>query len=155
MRCDELESSGNEDAAVDSSDDNNVGLGLRVERRWKHCRDHLVSDFCIAGWMLCPIAEGREDAKKHTGEDRNRMEQLLKKLYAPNQEASSDEVANLLNRFWEEYVDFQNKTGPYASCPHIWHPNNADIMNGVSHLGIKRTRCPKQISSKNLHVASV
>jgi hypothetical protein len=139
---DDLDSVDNEHAASDDNDDKDVGLGLRVERRWKHRRNHLVSDYCIAGWMLCPIAEVREDAKTHIGEDRNRMEQLLKKLYAPNQEASSDEVANLLNRFWEEYEDFQNKTGPYASRPHIWHPNNADINKGVSHIWHKKNSMP-------------
>jgi hypothetical protein len=121
--------------------DEDVGLGLRVERRWKHPRNNLVSDFCIAGWMLCPIAEVREDAKKHIGDDRNKMERLLKKLYVPDKEASSDEVANLLNRFWEEFEHFQNKTGPYASCPHIWHPNNVDIMNGHSHIWHYKTPC--------------
>jgi hypothetical protein len=139
---DDLDSVDNEHAASDDNDDEDVGLGLRVERRWKHRRNHLVSDYCIAGWMLCPIAEVREDAKTHIGEDRNRMEQLLKKLYAPNQEASSDEVANLLNRFWEEYEDFQNKTGPYANRPHIWHPNNADINKGVSHIWHKKNSMP-------------
>jgi hypothetical protein len=66
--------------------------------------------------MLSPIAEVKEDTKKHIGDDRNKMEQLLKKIYAPDKEATSDEVVNLLNQFWEEYED-QNKTGRYASCP--------------------------------------
>jgi hypothetical protein len=134
--------SDDDDNESSNKNDEDGGLGLRVQRRWKHRRSNLVSDFCIAGWMLCPIAEVREDAKKHIGEDRNTMERLLKKLYAPDKEAASDEVANLLNRFWEEFEHFQNKTGPYASRPHIWHPNNADITNGHSHIWHKKNSLP-------------
>jgi hypothetical protein len=44
---------------TNNTDGKAVGLGLRVERRCKHCRAKLVSDFCIAGWMLSPIAYWR------------------------------------------------------------------------------------------------
>ena len=122
---------------------NTVGtFGDRVLANWNRRRENLISDYSIAGWLLCAIPDVREDAKSNqTGEHRNAMECLLKKLYMHEMEPSSEEVAEMLDTFWTEYEYFETKTGPYGNRLHIWNPNNRDIQEGKSHSWHKKIHC--------------
>ena len=102
--------------------------------------DHLVSDYSITAWILCPIAAVRVDANQNlTGPDRLRVERLVLKLLledADSQEEKDDCDAHLLIKFWEEYLSFDNKTGDIFDArrpcwrdttkpPHLWHQLHA------------------------------
>jgi len=74
-------------------------LGMRIQRAWNHRREKLVNDYSVAGWMLCPVKEVLEDAKDHTGEHRDAVERVLKKLFKDEWIASGKRVSDLLNNF--------------------------------------------------------
>jgi hypothetical protein len=119
-----------------------LSLGDKVAFYWSRRRPSLVSSYAIAGWMLCPIPEVMDDATKYnTGQDRITIENLLKKLYGGGLEEDCDKVSELLNTFWTEFDQFQLKEGPY-NRPHIWNPNNGDILRGESHVWHKKNSLP-------------
>ena len=112
----------------------------RLLLSFDHRKEHLISDFSIAGWILCPIPAVRTDANQNcTGEDRLRVERLVLKLLsedAKSQEEKDAEDAYLLNTFWEEYLAFDTKSGDIfdsrrpcwrdtAREPHKWHQLHA------------------------------
>lgn len=127
----------------EESEDATVSLGSKVQSIWIKRRTALATDFSIAGWMLSPIPEVFEDSKHHAlGAERNAVERLLKKMYTAEFAADSNEVANLLNTFWNEYEDFKGKSGPFDDRPHIWVPSNGDLMKGHSHFWHKKNSIP-------------
>jgi hypothetical protein len=59
----EQEGADQDEEEADENDDanNSENLGDIFVSLWKKRRTNLVSDFAIAGWMLCPIKEVMED----------------------------------------------------------------------------------------------
>mmetsp|Transcript_118603 Transcript_118603/g.232913 ORF Transcript_118603/g.232913 Transcript_118603/m.232913 type:complete len:602 (-) Transcript_118603:31-1836(-) len=140
--------SDNGSEAIDYSSDSNTEdsnapapettLGQKVIGFWKKRRDKLVCDFSIAGWLLSPMQEIRNDSDENmTGEHRDAIERLLKKMYGAELADDSDEMAKILNTFWAEFEQFQNKLGPYEKA-YIWNPTNSDLQFGKSHMWHKK-----------------
>ena len=119
--------------------DTNESLGHQVAGLWSKRREKLVTDFSIAGWVLSPIPEVYNDCKRNmTGEHRNAVERLLIKMMASEFADDSDELAEITYFFWEEFEQFQSKTGPFDKA-HIWNCSiNRDLLLGKSHLWHKK-----------------
>ena len=117
-------------------------LGHKVMEIWNKRRNKLINDFTIAGWLLSPVPEVYEDSIANTkGEHRDAVERLLKKMYATDLADDSEELASLLNGFWDEFEHFQSKTGPFEK-QYIWKGSNPDLRNGRSHFWHKKNSVP-------------
>lgn len=127
----------NSDSSVEAPSSKNT-LGQKVIDIWQKRRDKLVSDFCIAGWLLSPMPEVRSDADENmTGAHRNAVDRLLKQMYAAELADDSDELGGILNTFWSEYEHFQNKSGVFEKA-YIWNKTNSDLQLGKSHMWHKK-----------------
>ncbi len=113
-------------------------LGQQVIDIWNKRRYKLINDFTITGWLLSPVPEVYTDSSAHmTGHHRDAVDRLLKKMYASELADDSDELASLLNDFWDEFEQFKSKTGPFEKA-YIWKTNNQDLQHGRSHLWHKK-----------------
>ena len=127
----------------DSGLDSLPSLGTLFIDCWKKRREKLVHDYSISGWLLCPIPEVMEDARKyHKGSDRNAMERLFRKLFLqPGGEAVGDNSMNcteVIDKFWEEFEMFQSKTGDFGGGrEYIW-ATKTDLVDGSSYLWHKK-----------------
>ena len=135
------ESENDSDIYIDDHDDDT--LGTKVFDAWKKRRNKLINDFTISGWLLSPIPEVYIDSSANmTGEHRDAVERLLKKMYASEMADDSDELASLLSDFWDEYEHFKSKTGPFQKS-YIWKAGNIDLQqNGRSHIWHKKNSLP-------------
>jgi hypothetical protein len=112
---DEEEADENDDAS------NSENLGDIFVSLWKKRRTKLVSDYAIAGWMLCPIKEVMEDMQSaqrdHTAEVRGgyilAVDRVIAKLFHEN---TAEELGVIKDTFWAEWQIFRGKTGPFYSC---------------------------------------
>ena len=107
-----------------------------VKQSWMKRKQLLEHDFAIAGWALSILPEIREDVKLNLdGDKRIAIERVIAKLHVvpnPNSEVATDEVVVIIDTFWKEFGDFQNKTGVYVLRPgRFLLP---DAINGNSHL---------------------
>ena len=147
IMIDDDESSSNEseyDTETCDEDDSDTmtTLGQKVIDIWKKRRDKLINDFSIAGWLLSPIPDVYNDSRENSnGQHRNAIDRLLKKMFASQLSDDSDELANLLNDFWEEFEHFISQTGPFEKA-YIWKYNNPDLHHGRSHLWHKKNSVP-------------
>ena len=101
IRGDTTSSSESEnDSDTCMEDDDDITLGAKVLEAWKKRRNKLINDFSITGWLLSPIPEVYIDSSANmTGEHRDAVERLLKKMYASGMADDSDELAALLSDF--------------------------------------------------------
>jgi hypothetical protein len=130
------------DESTDSdslNDDTTKTLGQKVSEIWLKRRDRLVSDFAIAGWLLSPIPEVyRDSSSNQTGEHRDALDRLLRKMMGSEFAEDSDELASIMNTFWEEFEQFKSKRGPFSRA-YIWNEtNNSDLSLGKSHIWHKK-----------------
>jgi hypothetical protein len=125
----------------ESFDSTNItmSLGQKVGEIWLKRRERLVTDFSIAGWLLSPIPEVYDDSSSNqTGEHRTAVDRLLKKLMGSDFADDSDELARVMNTFWEEFEQFKSKTGPFERA-YIWNQTtNSDLSLGKSHIWHKK-----------------
>jgi hypothetical protein len=142
------------DKTNDNPDESDVdttskSLGQKVTEIWHKRRGKLVTDYAIAGWLLSPIPEIYDDSKNNVTQDHKKaVDRLLKKMYATDLADDSDELAFIMNTFWDEFEDFKGKTGPYATA-YIWNAQNNDIRLGKSHLWHKKNSlCSTKILGK-------
>jgi hypothetical protein len=69
-----------DDESVDDTVEDEETLGSKVKARWEHRKKKLISDLCIAGWMVNPSADVMEDCyKNNEGWHQNATERILKK----------------------------------------------------------------------------
>jgi hypothetical protein len=130
------------DESTDSeslADDGTKSLGEKVVEIWLKRRDRLVTDFAIAGWLLSPIPEVyRDSSSNQTGEHRDAVDRLLKKMMGSEFAEDSDELAAIMNTFWEEFEQFKSKSGVFSRA-YIWsETTNSDLSSGKSHVWHKK-----------------
>jgi hypothetical protein len=133
-----------DDDAEDTTDSESVysdatkSLGQKVKELWFKRREKLITDFAIAGWLLSPIHQIYDDSTRHmSGDHRDAVDRLLKKLMGSDFADDSDELADVMNTFWEEFEQFKNKSGPFQKA-YIWSEQNRDLLLGKSHLWHKK-----------------
>lgn len=99
-------------------------LGVQIAYLWNKRRGQMVSDFCVAGWMLSPLEEVLCDAKEGRSAESNlAMDLLLGKLY---HRLTEDELDAVKDKFWTEYDEFISKTGRFGGARrYIW---NSDLL---------------------------
>ncbi len=107
-----------------------------VKQSWMKRKQLLEHDFAIAGWALSILPKIREDVELNLdGDKRIAIERVIAKLHVvpnPNSKVANDEVVVIIDTFWKEFGDFQNKTGVYGLYPgRFLLP---DAINGNSHL---------------------
>ena len=130
------------DTCAEDDIDSTTTLGQKVLDIWNKRRNKLINDFTVAGWLLSPIPEVYQDAGTNsTGEHRNAIDRLLKKMYASELADDSDELADLFNDFWEEFEHFKSRTGPFNK-QYIWKESNPDLHNGCSYMWHKKNSVP-------------
>ena len=135
---DDSEASDENNDNTDSETDDEASLGQKVIDIWNKRRNKLVNDFAIAGWMLSPIPDIFEDSTANmTGEHRDAIDRLLKKMFATCLADDSDELALTMNTFWEEFEHFKSKSGQFDKS-YIWSSQNRDLTLGKSHLWHKK-----------------
>ncbi len=69
------------------------------------------------------------------GNARMAIERVITKLHTPpnpNPKTSEEPLEIILDIFWKEFDDFQNKTGPYGYCPGRFL--TPDALNGNSYV---------------------
>lgn len=119
-------------------DDNTLSLGQKVSEIWSKRRCRLVTDYAIAGWLLCPILDIYKDSSsQQNGEHRSAVDRLLKKMMGSELADDSDELALIMNTFWEEFEQFKTKSGPFEKA-YIWSDTNTDLALGKSHIWHKK-----------------
>ncbi len=96
----------------------------------------LEHDFAVAGWALSILPKIREDVRLNLdGDKRIAIERVIAKLHVapnPNSKVANNEIVVIIDTFWKEFGDFQNKTGVYGLRPgRFLLP---DAINGYSHL---------------------
>lgn len=112
-----------------SDDDSDLGLpfgptgeqfGTNIRTLWAKRKVNMVSDFCIAGWLLSPLDEVMEDVKSARNVFSNQaMDRILNKLY---HNLTEDELGGVKDKFWTEWNDFSTKTGRYGDGrKYIWN----------------------------------
>lgn len=122
----------------DDADPSGKTLGDKIILLWNKRRDKLISDFAIAGWMLSPIPQIYDDAARHmSAVHRDAVDRLLKRMIASEFADDSDELAEIMNTFWDEFEHFRSKT-EYFQKSYIWSVTNNDLSTGKSHLWHKK-----------------
>ena len=122
-------------------------------------------DYAITGWVLSLLPEIREDvAERMDGDARMAIERVVTKLHTPpnpNPKTSEEPLEIILDIFWKEFDDFQNKTGPYGYRPGRFL--NPDALNGNSYVWHRLYSLPYthvlgfvacQVTSKRLGIGS-
>ena len=129
------------DVSTDSEffdDYTKMTLGQKVLEIWSKRRSRLVTDFAIAGWLLCPILDIYKDSSsEQNGDHRSAVDRLLKKMMGSEFADDSDELALIMNTFWEEFEQFKTKSGPFEKA-YIWSETNTDLNLGKSHIWHKK-----------------
>lgn len=99
-------------------------LGRSIVALWKHRKQHMVSDFCIAGWLLSPLQEVMDDVKAGiTSGSNESMDRILDKMY---HRMTEEELGQVKDTFWTEWNEFSNKTGRFGNGRrYIW---NSDLI---------------------------
>ena len=84
--------------------------------------------FFSSGWLLCPIPEVFEDAKRNwKGEHRAASMRILEKLY----HGSGADMSHVKDKFWMEVLQFHNKHGDFNEG-YIW--NAEALREGKSYV---------------------
>jgi hypothetical protein len=84
-------------------------LGQNIMQLWKKRRPKLVSDFAVAGWLLCPLEQVRRDVGiSRSGSHNEAMDRVLTKLLNGNNE---EEMGKEKDTFWTEWEMFHNRNG--------------------------------------------
>ncbi len=114
-----------------------LSLSCMVKQSWMMKRKQLLEhDFAIAGWALSILLEIRDDVRLNLdGDKRIAIERVIAKLHVepnPNSKVSNDEIVVIIDTFWKDFGDFQNKTGVYGL--HLGRFLLPDAINGNSHL---------------------
>ncbi len=117
-------------------EDEELSLSCMVKQSWMKRKQLLEHDFAIAGWSLSILPEIRDDVRLNLdGDKRIAIERVIAKLHVapnPNSKVANDEIDVIIDTFWKEFSDFQNKTGVYGLRPgRFLLP---DAINGNSHL---------------------
>jgi Protein of unknown function (DUF 659) len=99
-------------------------LGRNIVNIWKKRKQNMVSDFCIAGWLLSPLEEVMVDVKAcKTGDNNEAMDRILGKMYY---RLTEEELGTLKDTFWTEWDEFSTKTGRFGhGRKYIW---NSDLI---------------------------
>jgi hypothetical protein len=112
-------------------------LGDKLWKLWRKRRPDLQHPFAIAGYYLCPVPEVMEHRKLNgTGCERIEVEQLLVKLFLPEEEEDSMAASTLIDKFWDEFDLFEGRRGVFYSRPCLW--SSASLVIGKSHLWHKK-----------------
>ena len=97
-----------------------------LKKWWLHYRPRLLPDFVRVAYLLCPnptIMEHAKDPDNLDPEDRQAVERLLDKLMLPLDIVDDNErlqkSAEILDTFYKELGDFQNKRG-FFNNDKIW-----------------------------------
>ena len=137
-----FESAFDSETCAEDDSDATTTLGQKVIDIWNKRRNKLINDFSIAGWMLSPVTEVFIDSQQNaTGQHRDAVDRLLKKMYASHMADDSDELASLFNDFWDEFELFKSKTGPFEKL-YIWKESNPDLHHGRSYMWHKKNSLP-------------
>ena len=96
-------------------------LGDRVQKYWrKRCLD-LNSGYAIKAWYLNPMPEVMEDRKSGcTYQDRLAVQDTVLRLMHPTCKGDEPEVAVTMNKFWDEFDQFETKSGVFANRKYIY-----------------------------------
>jgi Protein of unknown function (DUF 659) len=95
-------------------------FGRNIKTLWAKRKVNMVSDFCIAGWLLSPLEEVMVDVKTaRNGDSNNAMDRILNKMY---HNRTDDELGVIKDLFWTEWNEFNSKTGRYGhGRKYIWN----------------------------------
>ncbi|KAL3769143.1 hypothetical protein ACHAWU_001211 [Discostella pseudostelligera] len=133
-------SSDDEEGHIEEIVDEN-SLGYKVRSHWEKRKVKLEHDYAITGWALCVMDEVRRDVDANlNGEHRNAIERVVERLHIPpcanpNEQVCTMSIGDVVNTFWKEYKQFQNRDGIFSkrgrwACrdvvegrSHIWHEN--------------------------------
>ena len=110
------------------------GLGTDVKAARHRRKEKLEHDSAITGWALSVSPEVRADVNaRMIGEHRNAIEHLIVCLHTvpcPNEDATGMDKSELSDTFWNEYKEFNQKSGAFGYT-NRW--NSPDVRAGHSH----------------------
>jgi hypothetical protein len=134
---DETSKSSNDNDGEDS-EEGDYRLGDHMAEAWNNCSEKLHMNIAIAGWMCSADPLVMKDANEHhIGKHRDAVTTLLKQWYMHEVGYSEDKMGSLINSFWQEFEEFQYKTGPYANREYIFQ-NHVDLSSGNIHFWHKK-----------------
>lgn len=118
------------------SDEEDLSLSTMIKHSWTKRKTLLEHDFAVTGWALSILPEIREDVQLNLdGDKRMAIERVITKLHIapnPNFKVSNEENDMIIDIFWKEFDQFQNKTGCFGQRPgRFLLP---DALNGNSYL---------------------
>ncbi len=125
---------GEEGADEEVVDENS--LGRQLIRHWDHRRVKLEHDYSIAGWVLCILPEVQQDVKARlNGDHRDAIERVVERLHIPpcanpNEKVCAMAMADVVDTFWKEFKEFQNREGKFSKMSR-W--SCKDVIDGRSH----------------------
>ena len=95
-------------------------LGRSIMTLWNSRKVKMVSDFCIAGWLLSPLEEVMEDVRTNrTGSHTDSMDRIIKKMYYS---CNDDELGTIMDKFWTEWDEFHTRAGRFGDGrKYIWN----------------------------------
>lgn len=119
------------------------GLGADVKAAWHRRKEKLEHDYAITGWALCVSPEVRADVNaRMTGDHRNAIERLVVRMHTvpcPNEDAIGMDESELIDTFWNEYKQFNQKSGAFGYA-NRW--NSPDVRAGNSHTWHEKYSLP-------------
>jgi Protein of unknown function (DUF 659) len=105
-------------------------IAFKIKSCWDHRRKRLVSDFAIAGYMLCPIPEVLQHCRENkTPEMHKAVDRVIEKLFYGHGE---QEIEKKLDTFWQEWSNFHHMSGDVYGKAYI--QNSGHLVTGESHL---------------------
>ena len=118
-----------------------MGLGDKFKGLWEARKVNLDHDYAIAGWALCVTPEVMADVKaRMCGSHRDAIERVVERLHVapcPNNRVDLAKMSPslIVDKFWDEYDEFTEKTGPFAKQGK-WKAN--DVASGKSFAWHKK-----------------
>ena len=133
----------------ESNDDEPVHINVphesffmtKVAAVWEKRKSSIDSAYAVTAWALSTLPQIRADVSErlrgNQGNHHLMIESVITKLYAHKIDI---DMADTLNTFWNEFKQFQKKTGVSYAIKARW--NTPDATNGNSHLWHEKYSLP-------------
>ena len=94
-------------------------MGDKFKDSWLKRKVNLDHDYDIAGWALCVMPEVMADVNdRMKGDHQKAIERVIERLHLapypnPNVDLTKMSVSDIVDKFWDEYNAFSEKTGSF------------------------------------------
>ncbi len=93
-------------------------MSAMIKQSWMKRKKLLEHDFAATAWALSILPDICKDVRLHLdGDKRLAIERVLAKLHVAQILVANEEIDRIIDMFWKEFDNYQNKTGYLGQRP--------------------------------------